>query len=74
MDKLKSVLFDRYILTLKHEYEFEKNGEIRRVKADEPLCIGYAVAHIDMIPAPMVINEMMDKLKIALLKQLTAEE
>ena len=75
MDTLKDYMLDRYTLILKHEYEFNKqDGQIERVKADKPLCISYAVAHINGRSVPIIIGDMMDNLKYELLKRLTAEE
>lgn len=60
--------FERYRIVLRHEY-FDGNGN--HYDIEEPLAVEYTVLHGDYyIPVPRMINEMMDKIKFALIDRL----
>lgn len=56
---------ERYRIVLKHEYV---GNEGKPYQIEEPLCIEYMVPHSDYLPpSTVLINEMMDRLKTAML-------
>ena len=60
--------FERYRIVLRHEY-FDGNGN--HYEIEEPLAVEYTVFRGDYYrPVPTLINEMMDKLKFALIDRL----
>lgn len=73
MGKLNSVLFDRYTLTLNHEYEFENDGKISRVKADEPICVTFTTPFMGGASIPISIGKAMNMIEDELLKRMTEE-
>ena len=59
------VPFERYRIVLYHDY-YDTHGESHRV--GEPLCVEYSIMHSERFcSVPIMINEMMDKMRHALL-------
>lgn len=59
------VPFERYRIVLYHDY-YDTRGELHSV--GEPLCVEYSIMHGERFcPVPIMINEMMDKMKCCLL-------
>ena len=64
--------FERYRVILKHEY-FDNQGN--HYEIEEPLAVEYTILRSEYyIPVTILINEMMDKLKFALLDRLKKED
>lgn len=72
-DTLKNVMFEKYTLILKHEYEISEHGKISRIKADDPLCITCTTEFTGRKSPPVYIDEMMDRMRHALLEHMTEE-
>ena len=65
------VPFERYRIVLYHDY-CDTHGELHRV--GEPLHVEYSIMHGERVcPVPIMINEMMDKMKHGLLDLLEKE-
>ena len=59
------VPIERYRIVLYHDY-YDTHGESHRV--GEPLCVEYSVMRGERFcPVPIMINEMMDKMRHGLL-------
>ena len=59
------VPFERYRIVLYHDY-CDTNGELHRI--GEPLCVEYSIMRGERFcSVPIMINEMMDKMKRGLL-------
>lgn len=66
------VPFERYRIVLYHDY-YDTHGESHRV--GEPLCVEYSIMHGERFcSVPIMINEMMDKMKHGLLDLVKKEE
>lgn len=64
--------FERYRIVLRHEYS---DGQGDHHEIEEPLAVEYTILRSECyIPVPTLINEMMDKLKFALLDRLKKED
>ena len=64
--------FERYRIVLRHEY-FDGHGNHYNI--EEPLAVEYTILRSEYyIPVPTLINDMMDKLKFALLDRLKKED
>lgn len=57
---------EEYRLILTHEYHDSDGTHIR---LDEPVVITHCFPHLDMMPQSVVINEMMEKMKLYLLRE-----
>ena len=64
--------FERYRIVLRHEY-FDGQGNHHEI--EEPVAVEYTILRGEFfIPVPTLINEMMDRLKFALLDRLKKED
>ena len=63
----KHISFERYRLILRHEFLDGKGG---RHDIEEPRVVECAIMHgMNPYPVPLLINNMMEKMKAALLKE-----
>ena len=62
----EKIPFERYRITLRHEF-IDDQGEAYKI--DDPLSVDYMMLRGEKygMPMPLLINEMMDKLKMALI-------
>ena len=66
----KVLHFERYVLTLQHQYVTNENHVVRTMNIDEPIKVMYMMSPLEYqmaMPKVVVINEMIDKLRDRLL-------
>ena len=73
----ESLHFERYVLTLQHQYVTQECKTSRTIDIDEPIKIMYMVnpfGQYTITPKVVVINEMFDKMRDHLLNQVKEME
>lgn len=65
--------FERYVLTLQHQYITQENKDVKTIDIDDPIKVVYMMNPSGPYPITskiVVINEMLDKMKYHLLNQI----
>ena len=63
----KYISFERYRLILRHEF---LDGQGGRYDIEEPRVVECAIMHgMESYPVPLLINDMMEKMKATMLKE-----